>query len=275
MDVPVHHANPFLKVTVCFCKQSGTVRFFSCAYFCKCRSICFSVLGSCVTSSGGIVHIPGVGTGNGVAVGRGVEGRGNAHHSYLFPRSSPFLSLPKKLWVNSRNCICNGLCSEILPDPFSNQGFWKPWKPPLPPRPCFWCLEGSLGSEITGKQLSEEQLEREGIFPSWKSWKRKTKHFGPSLSDSSFVVFPLHWLLDTRKDFLCKWPLSRHQVTTVKKRLNIDKKEFPDFFLSEKRSRRLVYNLLVLQMRTDPELSNSLLLKYLHSNFHDRIVIKG
>lgn len=137
MDVPVHHANPFLKVTVCFCKQSGTVRFFSCAYFCKCRSICFSVLGSCVTSSGGIVHIPGVGTGNGVAVGRGVEGRGNAHHSYLFPRSSPFLSLPKKLWVNSRNCICNGLCSEILPDPFSNQGFWKPWKPPLPPRPCF------------------------------------------------------------------------------------------------------------------------------------------
>lgn len=173
MDVPVHHANPFLKVTVCFCKQSGTVRFFSCAYLCKCRSICCSVLGSCVTSSGGIVHIPGVGTGNGVAVGRGVEGRGNVHHSYLCPRSSPFLSLSKKLWVNSRNCICKGLCSEILPNPFSNQGFWKPWKPPLLPRPCFWRLEGSVGSEITGKQLLEEQLEREGIFPSWKSWKRK------------------------------------------------------------------------------------------------------
>lgn len=30
----------------------------------------------------------------------------------------------------------------------------------------FLTLGGSLGSEITGKQLLEQQLEREGIFPS-------------------------------------------------------------------------------------------------------------
>lgn len=193
-----------------------------------------------------------------------------------------FLSLSKRLWVNSWSCICKGPCPVFFL--FSNQGFWREASPPCQAstatQTLLLTLGGSLGSEITGKQLLEQQLEREGIFSSWKSWKKKKKDRRTSdlRCEAPLSWFSIHRLLHTRKYFLCKWPFLGTKWPQWRKG-KYQHERVPWFLPSWKtiwkKGWTFTNNLLILQMRTDSELSNNLLLKYLHYNFHDKIVVKG
>lgn len=113
----------------------------------------------------------------------------------------PFLSLSKKLWVNSWNCICKGLCPEILPDPFSNQGFWNE---PLEASIASHTL--LLATRVTGLWDYRQAVVRTAVgkgrdFPFLKVLKKINTS---DLSHhSSFMVFPA-WAPPSRKLFLVR-----------------------------------------------------------------------
>lgn len=119
----------------------------------------------------------------------------------------PFLSLSKKLWVNSWNCICKGLCPEILPDPFSNQGFWNEALGSL------HCLPHPVSDprRVTGFWDYRQAVVRTAVgkgrdFPFLKVLKKINTSNLPR--HSSFVVFPA-WAPPSRKLFLVQvttWP---------------------------------------------------------------------
>lgn len=160
----------------------------------QCSNICRSVLGFCIPSLSGILRILGVGTGNGLGVGEG-----NEHHSHPFPKMD---------WVRPWSYICKSLFPGLLPWPFSPV---KPLEASTATQTLLLTLGGLLGSEIAGEQL----LEREGIFPSRKSWrKRNTPTFPVKIT---LLGFPCSGFSIPGYIFCARWILSRYQMTTVKK----------------------------------------------------------
>lgn len=196
-DVPVPHADPFLRVPVCFCRRSGAVKAFPpvCVHWMPAQQPLLICAGICIPSLSGILHILGVGDRKWVGGG----GR----------KWAPFSSFPKE-----------GLGETLklhLQEPFS------------------WASSLTLFSSETPGSLhcpSDPASDPWGVTGLWDrrgAVARKGRDFSPpespegketlrpSLLKITLLGFPCSGFSIPGYIFCARWILSRHQMTTVKK----------------------------------------------------------
>lgn len=160
---------------------------------CRCQSStdCWSVLGFCFPSLSGILHILGVGTGNGVGVG----GR----------KWAPFSSFPK----------------DILGETLKLLHCKSPWLDFSPLKR----LEASTATQtllLTIRRVTGlwdhrgAAAGREGIFPLLKALGKETLQNFP-VTNSLFGSLCKGFSIPGNV-FWARWILPRYQMTTVKKR---------------------------------------------------------
>ena len=173
-------------MTVCFCKHS--VQFSSVAQLCPTLSRRKSL--------NGILHILGVGTRNRLGVGGG-----NEHQAHPFLKSD---------WVRPWSYTTRALGWAFR--------HWNPWKPPLPLRPCFWWLEGHWALRSQGSSCWKGR-----DFPSPESPEGKETLQNFPFTNSLFGS-PCKGFSIPGNIFWARWILPRYQMTTVKKRQVLSRK---------------------------------------------------